>query len=358
MNKKLLSVIMMILLGTFVFAQDNSGDTAQAADEAEAVTEATKSVNVKVGVSAEVKDQNRIWTLGENTDTHKQKFEKYRNRLNAKGSVLFNFNDAVVLSPYVRVRDFDFITKDIVVMNTDSTADGTRKKEKTFGLDKGSLNLGLGLAADPTDWLSIEMTLFQWDYFTTTNVWVGLGGSLGLSFSAEKAFFSFDLWDEVSARFVDSNGMNMLLLNYLDYGFRFNFFNFINPKINTGLYAEGEFELDLDTTDGKYTNNELYNEFYIGIKSNPLPFLSLWTSFFVQADGNYKEDCSQEPGGTIDIGLLTGIGFSYSGFNASFAYEPHLGRWSKDNDGNWGAEPIKQWLTLTLSYKFKAYLTK
>jgi hypothetical protein len=363
MKKIIIATVFAIMTIMFVYAQDNSTDTVEAQNASpDAVTEATKSVNVKVGVAAEAKDQNRLWTEGKtsNDDIHKQYFNKYRNRLNAKGGLLVNFNDAVVLSPYVRIRDFGFITKEINAMKSDVTTDSDRAKEITFGLHNGSLNFGLSLAADPTDWFSIEMTLFQWDYFTPTDpIWVGLGGSLGLSFYAEKAFFSFDLWDEVSVRFTENDGTKMMLLNYLDYGFQFNFFNFINPKINTGLYTEGEFELDLDTTDGKYDVNELYNEFYIGIKSSPLPFMSFWTSFFVQADANYNDDLSQEIGsGSIDIGLQTGITFSYNGFSASFNYEPHLGRWADASWLEWEVQPIKQQFTVTIGYKFKTYFTK
>ena len=365
MNKKILSIIMMIMLGAVSFAQDNSADTAQAAQPApDAVTEATsKKPNVKVGIAVEVKDKNYIYTAGENTDTHKQNFSGYRNKAVVQGGALVNINDRVVLSPYVRAHDLNFRTKDIDVheRNKDDNTNDTIVTEKNFRFQYGALKTGMSAAADVADFFSIGCNLFQWTYFTEDNpVWVGLGYSLSLDFSIEKAFLDINFWDEISTRWADKdNATKNRILNLFDYGFQFNFFNFINPKINTGLYASGEFELDYDSKDGKFDANYLYNELYTGIKSSPLPFLTFWTAYFVQAECNWNEDGTRVAGkGAIDMGLDTGITFKYNGFSVTFDYEGKLYRLKDRGIDDWTQKPISQSITLTLGYKFKTYFTK
>ncbi len=355
MKNKFLLVIIMILTCAFVFAQDNSAD---------AVTEATsKKPNVKVGIAVEVKDKNYIYTAGENTDTHKQNFSGYRNKAVVQGGALVNINDRVVLSPYVRAHDLNFRTKDIDVheRNKDDNTNDTIVTEKNFRFQYGALKTGMSAAADVADFFSIGCNLFQWTYFTEDNpVWVGLGYSLSLDFSIEKAFLDINFWDEISTRWADKdNATKNRILNLFDYGFQFNFFNFINPKINTGLYASGEFELDYDSKDGKFDANYLYNELYTGIKSSPLPFLTFWTAYFVQAECNWNEDGTRVAGkGAIDMGLDTGITFKYNGFSVTFDYEGKLYRLKDRGIDDWTQKPISQSITLTLGYKFKTYFTK
>ena len=354
MNKKILSIIMMIILGAVSFAQDNSAD---------AVTEATKGVKTKVGIAVEVKDKNYIYTAGENTDTHKQNFSGYRNKAVIQGGALININDKVVISPYIRAHDLNFRTKNIDVheRNKDDNTNDTIVTEKNFRFQYGSIKTGLSTSVDATDFFSIGCNLFQWTYFTEDNpVWAGLGYSLSLDFSISPAFLDINFWDEISVRFADKdNKSNTFLLNLFDYGFRFNCFNFINPKANTGLYGVGEFELDFEATDGKYGSNYLYNEFYFGIKSSPLPFLEFWLSYFVQAECNWAEDCTRVANkGNIDMGFETGVSFKYNGFSAVFSYEPKFFRWHDAGIDDWNIKPISQSITITLGYKFKTYFTK
>ena len=54
MKKIIIATVFAIMTIMFVYAQDNSTDTVEAQNASpDAVTEATKSVNVKVGVNAE-----------------------------------------------------------------------------------------------------------------------------------------------------------------------------------------------------------------------------------------------------------------------------------------------------------------
>ena len=243
MKNKFLLIIAMLFIGTVSFAQDNSADTAQAAQPApDAVTEATsKKPNVKVGIAVDIKDKNYIYTAGENTDTHKQNFSGYRNKAVIQGGALININDKVVISPYIRAHDLNFRTKDIDVheRNKDDNTNDTIVTEKNFRFQYGSIKTGLSTSVDACDYVSLACNLFQWTYFTEDNpVWAGLGYSLTLDFSISPAFLDINFWDEISVRFADKdNKSNVFLLNLFDYGFRFNCFNFINPKANTGLYG-------------------------------------------------------------------------------------------------------------------------
>ncbi|MBR6061271.1 MAG: hypothetical protein IKQ61_12090 [Spirochaetales bacterium] len=362
MKKIFIIAAVTFCLTMFLSAQDNSADTAQSAQPApDAVTEATsKKPNVKVGVAVEVKDKNYIYTAGENTETHKQNFSGYRNKAVVQGGALVNINDRVVLSPYVRAHDLNFRTKDIKAhKTTDQTSDIVT--EKNFRFQYGALKTGMSASVDATDFFSIGCNLFQWTYFTEENpVWAGLGYSLSLDFSIEKAFLEINLWDEISTRWADKdNATKNRILNLFDYGFQFNFFNFINPKINTGLYASGEFELDYDSKDGKFENNYLYNEVYTGIKSSPMPFLTFWAAYFVQAECNWNQDGSRVAGdGAIDMGLDTGITFKYNGFSVTFDYEGKLYRLGDRGIDDWVQKPISQSITITLGYKFKTYFAK
>ena len=360
MNKKILSIIMMIILGAVSFAQDNSAD---------AVTEATKGVKTKVGIAVEVKDKNYIYTAGkkpaktENATNHQQDFAGYRNKAVIQGGALVNINDKVIISPYIRAHDLNFRTKDIDVheQNKKDNTNDTIVTEKNFRFQYGALKTGMSVSADVTDFFSIGCNLFQWTYFTEENpVWAGLGYSLSLDFSIEKAFLDINFWDEISTRWADKdNATNNLLLNLFDYGFQFNFFNFIDKRINTGIYASGEFELDYSSKDGKFAENYLYNEIYTGIKSSPLPFLSFWMAYFVQAECKWNENGTRVADeGAIDMGLDTGISFKYNGFSVSFDYEGKLYRLRDIDIDNWKLNPISQSITITLGYKFKTYFTK
>ncbi|MBR6200032.1 MAG: hypothetical protein IKQ61_07220 [Spirochaetales bacterium] len=233
-------------------------------------------------------------------------FESFETKVKTlEGGVNLNLVDDIglVLSPFAGVSDVK-----AVVSPAD---DGLR-----FNFDEATTYAGLKLALAPIDMLGLEFALYNVDYFgnkaATLGAAAGLGFSVGLGLEVEQAFLTFEIanaleatWSGVRSpigllEFDASKAAATQLYNDFTYGLRFNFFNFIKDTLNTGLYIDGELEINaywgsVDDSDplnvkydnGTYTTTVLTNEFNIGLVTNPIEWFEGYFGFIMKNENEY-----------------------------------------------------------------------
>ncbi|MBP5705908.1 MAG: hypothetical protein J6W76_01385, partial [Spirochaetales bacterium] len=164
-----------------------------------------------------------------------------------------------------------------------------------------------------------------------------------LGLEVEQAFLSFEIADAIEATWsgVRSNGLFEFdaskaaathLYNDFTYGLRFNFFNFIKDTLNTGLYIDGELEIDADWGEfdysdpldvkydnGTYTGTALCNEFNIGLVTNPVKWFEGYVGFNMMNENLYQPE-DENAAGEKTLGSFNSTRFGIKG-RATFFYK-------------------------------------
>ena len=270
-----------------------------------------------------------------------------------EGGVNLNLVDDIglALSPFAGVRDVKAVVDPTVV--------------NAFFFDEATVYTGLKLALAPIDILGLEFALYNVDKFGGAahgdlGAAAGFGFSVGLALEVEQAFFSLEIADALEPTWagcrtgVDSDGESRPavythLYNDFTYAIRFNFFNFIKDTLNTGLYVDGELELDADwgngtDDDAEYQTTAWKNEFNIGLITNPIEWFEGYFGFNMI---NETSESVYDLGLGVDevanntwtnkFGIKFGTTFFYKCVSFDLNWCGYVGNFSKDYGKNYGA---------------------
>ena len=330
LNKKWLAIFMIMMMAAFgVFAEDEEENES----EEEKSEFATGFFNF---------EEESVVTV---TDGAFDGFETKVKTL--EGGVNLNLVDDIglALTPFAGVSDVKFVVP---------TFDD--QDYPTFKFDEATVYTGLKLALAPVDILGLEFALYNVDYFGEKacgdlKAAAGLGFSIGLTLEVEQAFFSLEIADAIEPTWagcrtgVDSEGNERTafythLYNDFTYGIRFNFFNFIKDTLNTGLYIDGELEIDADWGNGgddddEYQTTDWTNEFNIGLVTNPIEWFEGYFGFIMK---NETEETDYEVPGedpianntwTNKFGIKFGTTFTYKCVSFDLNWIGYVGNFSK-----------------------------
>lgn len=286
-----------------------------------------------------------------------------------EGGVNLNLVDDIglVLTPYAGVSD--------VKAEVDAIIDPLGDIHPSFKFDEATVYAGLKLALAPIDMLGLEFALYQTDYFgdkaANLGVAAGFGFSVGLSLNVEQAFLELEVADALEPTWSGNRTGKAYythLYNDFTYGLRFNFFNFIKDTLNTGLYIDGEFEVDADWGDDAddpkpHTGTEFTNEFNAGIVTNPIDWFEGYVGFKMMNENLYgpEVDLGNRKGIFADcnnkFGLKVGTTFIYKCVSFDLNWVGYFGNFAIANidicdpnaNWDWGDNgPFKQEITFTV----------
>jgi hypothetical protein len=238
-------------------------------------------------------------------------FNAYNNKINSEAGIKFEIRNYVKITPFTGLSDLKW-----EVNNSGS-----------FTFLESSVYAGSAFTFKPLDFFSIGTWLSNVEKFETSSViWAGFKTGLACDFNIEKAFLELSLSDEISPVFktgIDPKTTTSLV-NMLEYSLGFNFLNFVNEKINTGLYIEGKFET-ASLYRNQYDSTSLTNEFFAGIKTNPIKYFEGFVGIAMFNEAGYGNNFQIESGSKIlDIGLKASLVFSYEWFSFDLSYVPRL----------------------------------
>ncbi len=226
--------------------------------------------------------------------------------------------DKVTVTPYFS-NTFDFSVKPY----TDPTNDPNKV---SFGSDE--LSIGLNLTVTPIDMLSIGFGVSN-DYsfsFKDKPV-VGLSAFLELELTVEQAFLNLLLNDTINPAFkkVNDEKSNTDLTNELTVELYFNFLNFVNTSLNSGLWVTNTFDFTNSYVNSEYQGNEVNNELYAGLGFNPYEFFEASVAAFVINGWKFNNtNVIVNADTTFDVGLELSTTFIYKSTSFNVTYSPTL----------------------------------
>lgn len=158
-------------------------------------------------------------------------------------------------------------------------------------------------------------------------VWAGLNTGLGIKAAYDPYYLSLVVKDEFEPLFkiTSAPGGSAHLKNTLSYLVGINVFNYINEKVNSGIYVQGKFILNPMFTGGVYSALGINNVLFAGFQFNPLPLfkayaaLALYNGIVVLNNGSPKGGSNK-----FDVGITTGITFFYKNWAFKGYYMPRF----------------------------------
>jgi len=376
LNKKWLAIFMIMMMAAFgMFAEDEEEKDG----EEEKSEFATGFFNF---------EEESVVTV---TDGAFDGFETKVKTL--EGGVNLNLADSIglALSPFAGVSDVKFVVPSFDALDY-----------PTFYFDEATVYTGLKLALAPIDMLGLEFALYNVDYFGEKacgdlKAAAGLGFGIGLNLGVEQAFLDFEIADAIEMTwagcrtgYVEGTGTGVYdpitdteigadsrqafrthLYNDFTYGLRFNFFNFIKDTLNTGLYIDGELEIDADwgtnADDAEYTATEINNEFNIGLITNPIDWFEGYFGFIMKNKNQYAPESDVIPAldrttlwsiNNNKFGIKFGTTFTYKCVSFDLNWIGYVGNFTKAADlhdkdtdwADWGDNgPFSQEITFTVA---------
>ena len=209
-----------------------------------------------------------------------------------------------------------FLGSDCLSWSVDETGD--------FSFDGGEVYAGLGVDIAPVDFLKISIALSNYEIFKLNKkISFGFDFETNLDFNFEKQFLSLDLGNNFKPNF---NSDRAKIFNSSTYGMTFNFFNFINDKINTGLAIDGCFEVTATNDYSETLSTNYYNELFVGFVTNPVEFFTGYIYFVMynEWEVNSKNKILKSSKSN-SFGLKAGVSFNYEWFSTDIYYEPLIG---------------------------------
>ncbi|HBD95775.1 MAG: hypothetical protein A2015_09895 [Spirochaetes bacterium GWF1_31_7] len=309
MLKKFIITAVLALTLTSVFADESSDATMVSAPETPAVEPAEDSI-VSPYFDFSTTSTMSVIDSVESIDIEVDTME-----LGLDVAV----TDKITVTPYFS-NTFDFS------VNTDSDPSSDTNRV-SFGSDE--LSIGLNLTVTPIDIVSIGFGVsndysFELDYYPT----IGLSAFLELGINVDEIFLSLLLNDTITPAFtknIETNKLYTDLTNELTFELYFNFLNFINADLNSGLWLTNTFDFTNWYTDSKYDGKELNNELYVGLGFNPFEFFEASVAAFIINGWIFDDsDAVLNTETTFDVGLELSTTYIYKSTSFSVTYSPTL----------------------------------
>ncbi len=232
-------------------------------------------------------------------------FNRFVEYINLDMGLYITLNDMISIYPYMGVADFSF------------TVVPGGQFQALFGM----VYAGVGTTLSLSDYVTINIGLVNTEYFLDKTVYAGVSLFTGFTFSIAPAFLDINIENYFNPLF---NNTTVSIQDTIVYSLTFNFLNFIDERINTGLYIEGQFWIGPNFTDASYTGLDYTNEIFAGISSTPVEAVTIYALFAMYniggSDSTYATTYQ-----TDSFGLKTGIRFTCEWFTAEFNYIPIFG---------------------------------
>ena len=202
-----------------------------------------------------------------------------------------------------------------------------------FSYTENTVYTGLALEIMPIDFFTLNLgafgnVLFEADALISG----GFEQTTGLEFNIEEAFVEFNINNSISPTF---NKNDASLTDTISYDLTFPFLNFINDKINTGLYIEGETEIENIFSDNSVNETNIASEFFAGIYTNPVEPLSIHILFAMFNEVSYDGNKALVEGtGVNAFGMKAGVNITHDWFWAEINYVPRFGVFIDDVNQN------------------------
>ena len=187
--------------------------------------------------------------------------------------------------------------------------------------ESDELTFGIAGIFTPVELLTIEIMIGNVEEFPADDIiWAGIKSNLMFNLNIEKAFLEIEVSDTLKSVFqlqhTDSK-VNTSLVNELESSIVFNFFNFINEDLNTGIFIEDTLETASSfNSDREYEETALGNELFVGISTNPVEFFTALIAFAMFNEVTFDEDSNfVEDSKVLDIGLKVGLEFLHQWFS-------------------------------------------
>ncbi len=234
-------------------------------------------------------------------------FGSFTNIVNLDMGVYITLTDMIGIYPYIGVSDF------AVSMGSNGIL------ADIYGM----IYAGIGTTITPIDMLSINIGLVNTEFVGIDKVvYAGFSLYTGITLEVEAAFISLDIANYLNPLF---NNTTVLLWDTITYELTFNFLNFINPKINTGLFVQGELFTSNDFANGSFTGFSYSNELFAGIITNPIESFKLYVLFAMYNYGAFDDGYKAIDGRSDALGMKIGMSFTHNWFNAEINYIPKFG---------------------------------
>ena len=241
-------------------------------------------------------------------------FNGYNNNSCLDMGISFTINNFLSASTFIGLRD----------LNWDIDNSGN------FKFASAEVYIGFGLDIAPLDFFSINLKLSNYEVLEPENkINFGFDFETNFAFNFEKACIEFNICNNFNPCF---NGKEAYIKDSISYELIFNFFNFLNDKINTGLYIEGTFESNNTFDNSDIKLYDFSNEFFAGIITKPLDYISGYLLFAMFNEASYKNNKVFKDSKVNSFGLKTGISFSYEIFSTELFYQPKIGVFIDNKD--------------------------
>lgn len=255
-------------------------------------------------------------------------FNGYDNKTSGMGGISFVFNDVVALNLFLGASDFNW-----AIDNVGNFSYVTNEFYAGAGVD-----LTFSVA-------SLSFYLSNMEIIDSgARVKSGLDFGASLSLTFEKAYLDISLSNNFKPSF---NRYTANIYNSTGYELKFNFFNFINDKINTGLLVSGEYEGTAVVEKIIAQTYSYSNEFYAGIVTSPIEMLSAYLLFAMFNDGSIENKALVEGSKINSYGLKAGLSITVDKFSIEGYYLPKIGVFVDDKK-----EVSEHLIGLTLSISF------
>jgi opacity protein-like surface antigen len=299
MKKILLGIISMLFLALPVFAEEEAGNNKESM-----ITPYISAANESEISISSVEDEEDENYNNENSDN--SYFNGFDNNTSLDAGILFTVNDVLSILIFLGARDVNW----------------TIDNNGVFGYSSSQLYAGLGLDITPADFMGINLKISNFEIFESGNrVKAGMDFETNFTFTFEKAFLDFSICNNFKPAF---NRYQADINDVIGYNLTFNFFNFINDKINIGIYIEGEFD-SLNTIESLSTKTYSFaNEFFAGITASPVEFMSVYVLFAMFNEGQIEDNAFIEGSKINSYGLKTGISFQIKWFSVEAYYVPKI----------------------------------
>lgn len=239
-------------------------------------------------------------------------FAGYSDKLNLEAGIKLHVTDFFEIAPMFGVKD--------LLWDIDNNG--------AFKFNETGLYAGSYFNFKPHEIVTISTWFGNMEKFESNSVlWAGMKTGIGIDFDIENAFIELEIKDGFDPVYQSGTDpkLRTLLSNSLEYSFNFNVFNFINEKINTGFFIEGKLDTNSFFDDTSYNSTVLDNEFYFGVKTNPVKYFEGYCAFALFNGASFDNQHSIVTGAKIfDLGLKVGANITYEWFGVELNYVPHL----------------------------------